>query len=180
MKYAAFLRAVNVGGRNILPMSALRDCLEQAGFTGVRTFIQSGNVVFESAGRNRRELTNRIEQALGKATGAEARVVVLSQSELKAVLAAAPVSWRRRTDLRRNIAFLRPAVTAAEAFKAVKPRPEVDDVKAGAGVLYMATVMSDLARSGLTKLVGTPVYREMTIRTFATCQKMLALMDEPA
>jgi len=114
------------------------------------------------------------------ATGIQSRIVLLSQAQLEAVLAAAPASWRRRTDLRKNIAFLRPGTTATQAVKAVRVNPAVDEVTAGKGVLYMATLMSGLQKSGLRTLIGTPAYREMTIRTYGTCEKILALMEAAA
>jgi uncharacterized protein (DUF1697 family) len=68
-------------------------------------------------------------------------------------------------------------VTASQALKQVEVVSGVDSVKAGRGVLYMATVMNVVQKSGLRKLIGTPAYAEMTIRTYGTCQRILALME---
>jgi uncharacterized protein (DUF1697 family) len=178
MRYVALLRAVNVGGRNLLSMAALKQCLEGIGLGNVRTFIQSGNVVFDSGESSRPGLTARIERAITSATGLESRIVLLSQAQLGSVLDAAPASWPRRTDLRKNIAFLRPGTTASQAAKAVKTNPAVDQMTVGKSVLYLATLMSGLQKSGLRTVIGTPAYREMTIRTYGTCQKILALMED--
>jgi uncharacterized protein (DUF1697 family) len=51
MRYVALLRGINVGGRNPVPMADLRAAFEDAGHTAVRTYIQSGNVLFEAGGR---------------------------------------------------------------------------------------------------------------------------------
>jgi uncharacterized protein (DUF1697 family) len=177
MKYVALLRGVNVGGRNLMSMAALRQCLEQAGLDNVSTFIQSGNVIFDSDEKNVAELTARIERAVSKTLRIDSRVVLLPRARLRAVVANAPSAWKQGTHLRRNIAFLRPTVTASQALKEVPTKPGIDSVEAGRGVVYMATLMSGLAKSGLPKLTGTPVYRHMTIRTYGTCQKILALMD---
>jgi uncharacterized protein (DUF1697 family) len=179
MTYVAFLRGINVGGKNITKMAALKACLENAGFDRVETFIQSGNVVFESGQRSAAKLTSQIDAAVDAALGLDPRVVVLSRDLLKAVLAGAPAAWRSRTDLRMNIAFLRPPVTAAVALKEVDVRPGVDAVAAGKGVLYMSTALRDLGKSRMSPIVMKPVYQEMTIRTYATCQKILALMERP-
>jgi uncharacterized protein (DUF1697 family) len=177
--YVALLRGVNVGGRNNVSMAALKQCLEQIGLVNVRTLIQSGNVIFESGEKSSAKLTGRIERAVSTTLGADSRIVLLSYSQLKTIVADAPSSWARGADLRRNIAFLRPSVTATQALKHMEARPGVDSVKAGKGVVYMDTVMSSLQKSGLRKLIGTPVYREMTIRTYGTCQKVLSVMEEP-
>ena len=176
--YVALLRGVNVGGRNIMSMAALKQCLEQLGLINVRTFIQIGNVIFETGEKSGEKLTRRIERAVSAALGLDSRIALLSQAQLKTIVADAPVGWARSSDLRRNIAFLRPSVTASQALKQVEVKPGVDTVKAGRGVLYMSTVISGLQKSGLRKLIATPAYREMTIRTYGTCQKILALMRE--
>jgi uncharacterized protein (DUF1697 family) len=175
--YAALLRAVNVGGRNLMSMAALQQCLGQLGLLNVRTVIQSGNVIFETAEKSGATLTRRIEGAVSTILGIDSRIVLVSQAQLKTIVSDAPAGWARRLDLRRNIAFLRPAVTASQALKQVQAVSGVDSVRAGRGVLYMATVINQVQKSGLRKLVGTPAYAEMTIRTYGTCQKILALME---
>ena len=178
MTWVALLRGVNVGGRNLMKMPALKACLEDAGFDRVETFIQSGNVVFRSALRSASRLTAQLEQAIETTLGVSSRVVVVSHDRLKTVIDEAPAAWRSRSDLRRNIAFLRPPITAAAALKEVDVRPGVDAVDGGKGVLYMTTTLRDAAKSRLSKIVTKTVYREMTIRTYGTCQKILALMDK--
>jgi uncharacterized protein (DUF1697 family) len=178
MTWVALLRGVNVGGRNLMKMPALKACLEAAGFDRVETFIQSGNVVFRTAQKSVSKLTAQLEQAIETTLGVSSRVVVVSRERLKTVIDEAPAGWRSRSDLRRNIAFLRPPITAAAAAREVDVRPGVDEVEAGNGVLYMTTTLHEAAKSRLPKIVTKPVYREMTIRTYGTCQKILALMDK--
>jgi uncharacterized protein (DUF1697 family) len=178
MTWVALLRGVNVGGRNLMKMPALKACLEDEGFDRVETFIQSGNIVFRTARTSVSRLTVQLENAIERTFGISSRVVVVSRDRLKTVIDEAPAAWRSRSDLRRNIAFLRPPVTAAAALREVDARPGVDTVDAGKGVLYMTTTLRDAAKSRLPKIVTKPVYREMTIRTCGTCQKILALMEK--
>jgi uncharacterized protein (DUF1697 family) len=176
MIYVALLRGVNVGGRNITKMAALKACLEEAGLDRVETFIQSGNVVFETRQKSLAKLTAQIDAAIAAALGIDPRVVVLSRDRLKVVLDRAPVAWRSRTDLRMNIAFLRSTVTPALALEEVDVGPGVDAVEAGEGVLYMTTTLRDVGRSRLSRIVMKPVYQQMTIRTYGTCQKLQSLI----
>ena len=178
MTYVALLRGINVGGKNITKMAALKACLEEAGLDRVETFIQSGNVVFETRQKSLARLTAQIDAAIAAALGIDPRVVVLSRDRLKAVLDGAPVGWQSRTDLRKNIAFLRPAVTAALALKEVDVRPGVDAVESGEGVLYLSTTLRDVGKSRLSRIVMKPVYQQMTIRTYGTCQKLQSLIAE--
>lgn len=176
MIYVALLRGINVGGRNITKMTALKACLEHTGFDRVETFIQSGNVVFETRQKSIAKLTAQIDTAIEAALGLDPRVVVLCRDRLKTVLADAPAAWRSRTGLRMNVAFLRPLVTPALALKEVDVRPGVDAVTAGQGVLYMSTTLRDVAKSRLSRIVTKPVYQQMTIRTYGTCQKIQSMM----
>jgi uncharacterized protein (DUF1697 family) len=176
MKYVALLRAVNVGGRNPVKMSALKDCLEQQKLDSVSTYIQSGNVIFEGGRLSPAALTELIERALSKTFGFEIPIVLQSATQLRTVVDGAPRSWTRGADLRRNVAFLRRPLTATRAIKDVDVREGVDVVTPGKGVLYMSTEMSALGSSRLTKLVTKKIYAEMTIRSYNTCQKILALM----
>lgn len=88
--YVALLRGINVGGRNKIAMVDLRTCFEEMGFVGVRTYIQSGNVVFGTEERDKRKLGERVEAGLSERFGFEIRVALRSQAEMAAVLASAP------------------------------------------------------------------------------------------
>lgn len=87
--YIALLRAVNVGGTGKLPMAELRTLCEQAGFTDVRTYIQSGNVVFSSAFPAAKALA-ALETVLTERMGTRTQVMLRTAGELEAVLAANP------------------------------------------------------------------------------------------
>ena len=176
MIYVALLRGINVGGRNLTKMAALKACLEGAGLDRVETLIQSGNVVFETRQKSTAKLTAQMDAAIETALGIDPHVVVLSRDRIAIVLDEAPAAWRAQAGLRMNVAFLRPPVTAALALKDVDVRPGVDVVEPGNGVLYMSTTLRDLGKSRLARIVTKPVYKEMTIRSHGTCEKILALM----
>ncbi|NML36827.1 DUF1697 domain-containing protein [Chitinophaga sp. G-6-1-13] len=83
-RYVAFLRAVNVGGRQV-KMEALRALFEQAGLKNVKTYIQSGNVIFDS-GSNSTALESKIEKLLEKNLGFDVPTCIRSVAEIQAVL----------------------------------------------------------------------------------------------
>ncbi len=91
--YIALLRAVNVGGTGKLPMAALKSMCEEAGLAKVRTYIASGNVVFESrlsASKVKALLEARLQAHAGKPVG----VLVRTQEEMEAVVGANPFAER--------------------------------------------------------------------------------------
>src|SRR5260370_12312921 len=112
MKYVALLRAINVGGNNRIKMEQLRACFEVGGFQQVMTYIQSGNVIFESEDENRERLTREIEESLSQTFNYTARIVLRSYAEIQKVVKEAPHDWNTRTALRRNVAFIKEPVAA--------------------------------------------------------------------
>lgn len=87
--FIALLRAVNVGGTGKLPMIELKAMCERAGFNNTRTYIASGNVVFESA-LSEAKVKVALEQSLAAYAGKPVQVLVRTAGEMAAVLAANP------------------------------------------------------------------------------------------
>jgi len=177
MTYIALLRGINVGGKSLVKMPALKACFEGAGMTKVTTYLQTGNVIFESRERTVSKLMAAVEKALSTTCGWEIPTVVRSAAQFQQVMEGVPSGWPRANQLRRYMAFLRSPMTASQAMKVVEAREGVDVVTPGNGVLYMSTRLDALSKSRLPKLVGTPVYQAMTIRSYSTCLKLSALVE---
>lgn len=176
--YVALLRGINVGGNNIIKMTALKDCFESLGFKDVRTYIQSGNVLFRAAGSTQAGLTKRIETALSKSFNYKSRVVVRSQKQMKAIVAKAPKGFGSDQDTYRyDVLFLKEPLTAAKAMKSVSMKEGVDEAHAGKGVLYFSRLDSKATQSRLNRIASMPVYQNMTIRNWNTATKLLNLME---
>lgn len=176
-RYVALLRAVNVGGRNPVPMAELREAFTRADFTDVSTYIQSGNVLF-SADRPGVGLEDHIEEVLEERFGMPIVVVVRSVRQLRSVVRSAPPSFGERPDEYHSDAiFLKAPLTPAKAMRVVQLRDEVDQAWAGTGVLYFARLSERRTQSKLSTIVGTPEYQLMTIRSWKTTAKLLELLD---
>ncbi len=102
--YVAFLRGINVGRAKRIAMADLRVLVEGLGYTGVRSLLNSGNLVFR-AGATAQEAARAIEEALVLKLGVAARVFVLGHEELRAIIDANPVLGVA-TDHARLIVFL--------------------------------------------------------------------------
>lgn len=88
--YVAFLRAINVGGQKLIKMEILRLLFEALGFENVRTYIQSGNVIFADQDGNAEKLAAKIERKIHKALGHEVTVLVRTIAELEAIVLRNP------------------------------------------------------------------------------------------
>lgn len=173
----ALLRGINVGGKNLIRMPALKACFEEHGFADVATYIQSGNVLFSSAGAKPAELTRRIEKMLAQTFDYVPTVVVRSRTQMRGIVEKAPKGFGAEpSKYRYDVIFLKEPLTARKAIQVLDPRPGVDEVHAGTGVIYSSRLEARATSSRLNKIVGSPIYPSITIRNWNTTTKLLALM----
>ncbi|MDQ3624351.1 MAG: DUF1697 domain-containing protein, partial [Verrucomicrobiota bacterium] len=121
-RFIAFLRAINVGGRN-LTMAELRAALETPGISRIETFIASGNVIFEADARDSAALKRTIESRLAKSLGYEVATFVRTDAEVAAIAQYLPFSETElESAITVNVAFLAEPMDAAA-------RAELDEVQ---------------------------------------------------
>lgn len=177
-QYVALLRGINVGGKNLIKMTELKACFEALGFKNVRTYIQSGNVLFSSDEADQARLTGQLEDALSKTFNYHSRVVLRSDEEMKAIVAHAPREFGSDpATYRYDVIFLKEPLVAAEAMQSVTTKEGVDQAFAGNGVLYFSRLISKATQSHLSRIVSMPVYQSMTIRNWNTTTKLLEMME---
>ncbi len=104
--WLALLRGVNVVGANQVAMKALAAAFERAGFRSVRTYIQSGNVIFQSRSSKPLALQRRIAQLIHMEFGFEPQIIVISGEELAAAIRANPFPDADRDHKRLHLYFL--------------------------------------------------------------------------
>jgi uncharacterized protein (DUF1697 family) len=175
--YVALLRGINVGGSNLIKMAALKTCFEAESFRDVATYIQSGNVLFTANPAGQRTLTGQLEKVLSKTFAYQSRVIVRSIDQMQVTVKKVPKGFGRQPPAcRYDVIFLKDPLTPDEAMKHVTARPGVDRIFAGEGVLYFSRLISKASQSQLSRVVGTPVYQNMTIRNWNTTVKLFDLM----
>ena len=180
-QYVALLRGINVGGNNLVKMTDLRRCFEAQGFGKVATYIQSGNVLFEADTWSSDKLSVEIEEALSERFGYQARIVLRSHDQMRAIVVDAPPGFGGQPDLYRyDVVFLREPLTAAQAMQDIPAREGVDQAIAGAGVCYFSRLISRASQSYMSRIIALPVYQSMTIRNWNTTIKLQTLMDARA
>lgn len=177
MVYVALLRGINVGGSNKVDMKQLKAVFEEAGLSDVRTYINSGNVVFSSKSRGRARLSETLEKAIAKHFGFAVRVLVLDLKGMRAVVKAIKPKWTNDQQMRCDVLFLWNDFDRPSVVKDLKTKPDIEDVVYVPGALIWRIDRKDVTRSGAMKLVGTPLYKGMTIRNCNTARKLLELME---
>jgi len=177
--YVALLRGTNVGGKNRILMADLAACFESAGYEDVRTYIQSGNVVFGSERQDRAGLTGAIERMLADAFDYHATVELRDRGEMRAVLEAAPPGFGGDPGrYRYDVLFLMPPLTPEDALEALTIKDGVDAAWGGPGVVYASRLTERASQSRLSRLMSHPVYQRITIRNWNTTTKLCAMMGE--
>ena len=165
-----------MGGKNLIGMADLRAAFEEMEFADVATYIASGNVLFRAPRQKRDELAARIEREIGGRFGMELKVVLLTRAQLAVVVKDAPRGFGADTH-KCDVIFLRKPLTVKRAAAVTETREGVDRVWPGKEVIYFARLASEASRSRLSKIVGRPEYRDMTIRSWSTTTKLHRLMS---
>jgi uncharacterized protein (DUF1697 family) len=175
-RYVALLRGINVGGNNIIKMTALKASFEALGFADVVTYIASGNVLFSTTKTDPKTLSTRLEKALSAEFAYQSTVVVRAHSQLKTIVEKAPKGFGSKpAEYRCDVMFLKEPLTAAKALKELPLAEGVDQAWAGPGVVYFSRLDKLASRSKLPKVVAMPIYKLMTIRNWNTTTKLMAL-----
>lgn len=177
--YLVLLRGINVGGKNSVPMAGLKKCLEELGFAEVSTYIASGNVILASD-IPADEIRARIEAALTRSFKLDSeliKVLVLSRRQLQAVADHKPKSFGEQPEKYHSDAIFLIDIDAAQAMPEFSPREGVDEVWPGDGLIYSQRLSAQRTKSRLSKIMASPLYKSMTIRSWNTTMKLLDMLN---
>jgi uncharacterized protein (DUF1697 family) len=178
MNYIALLRGINVGGHSLIKMAELKVCLEKAGFEKVSTYIQSGNVFFSSTKTDELKLAAKLEKAIKETFALDVRTVVISQEQFDRITANAPKGWGSDPEWRYYLLFLLPPYDVNKVIAEIgEPKPDIEFLVPGDGVVYQASDMRHYGKTTMSRLVGKPVYQQITIRNYNTGRKLQSLLD---
>ncbi len=174
MEYAAFLLGINVGKR-IVKMAALKDAIEQQGYTSVRTVLASGNVRFEAGRATPAAIVKKLEPALEKTFGFRIEVIVRSVPELETMLKADPfkkINVGKNTRL--YVTFLATKPPKPERARVVNGQYEI--LKVSPGEVYSHLEISDAFKTpDIMKDMGNSYGKKITTRNWNTIKKIAAL-----
>lgn len=124
-KYIAFLRAINVGGNSIIKMADLKRTFESFGLENVQTYIQSGNVIFESQESSASVLEERIERQMEKASGKRIRIFVRAMRDVVKMISECPFDPKEGEVVHVTILCKKPSKKHVDALMAF--RSDADD-----------------------------------------------------
>jgi uncharacterized protein (DUF1697 family) len=145
-KYIALLRGINVGGKNLIQMRELKEIFESLGFENVRTYIQSGNVLFESDNEIESEAIRVLEPALKNRLGNEINVFIRSAAEIRTIVKLNPFG-RIKTDAKYYVTFIQKPLKIKPELPMFSPNKDVEIIGINKREIYSRSIMVN-GRSG--------------------------------
>lgn len=158
MKYLVLFRGINVGGNNIIKMETLKSVFEHMGFSGARTYIQSGNVIITS---DKKDL----------------EIIIFTGDEVREIVEKAPRGFGNDDSLRYDVLYFKHPHKPSDSIGKIKLREHVDALYEGKYVIYASRVKRDAGKSYITKIIELPIYKSITIRNWNTTVKLNSLME---
>ncbi len=176
VKYIAFLRGINVGGNNKIAMSELKDVFKQSGFHDVVTYINSGNIIFSSLETDEIKLREICEAMILEKFKLKIPVLIISHSDLLTAVNHAPLWWDQDKDSKHNAIFVLPPKTAEEVMMSVGDiKPEYEKIDSYGSVIFWSAPVETFSKTRWSKVVGSNVYDQITIRNANTVKKVLEI-----
>ena len=178
--FVALLRGVNVGGNNMISMKSLKASFEAMGFTNVSTYINSGNIIFQSKEDDPRKLERKIEQMLSSDYQLGSKVVLRSLAEMEKLVKALPQNWGDDSDWRFNVIFLRHSIDSEKILDELPANSDIEEVLYRPGTLLWSVQASEANKSKFVKLSTRKSFQDMTVRNLNTTRKLCDLMKKAA
>ncbi len=178
MVYVALLRGVNVGGKNKIDMKLLKETFQRIGMEAVSTYINSGNVIFIDMKHTKEQIKDLLEDAILKDFQLDIKVLVRSMNDFEDMMKLLPEPWTNDENMKGDVLFLWDEINREAMPSELRIKPQVDTVIYAPGAILWAVDKKNITKSGLMKLVGTSIYKKMTVRNVNTTRKIYDMMRE--
>ena len=175
-RYVVLLRGINIGSRNRISMPELRAALEDATFTDVQTYLQSGNVVLPSRAKPE-SVAPKVERVIAERFGLQIAVLIRSREDLAKIVRRNPLGSVAQDPKRHQVTFLADLLSSEVVDRLKSLRAKGEELEVIGREVY-AWHPSGVARSRLwAELAGKRLSVTATSRNWATVEALLALTD---
>jgi len=169
MNYVALLRGVNAGKRRRVEMKKLKTLFESLGYANVSTYINSGNVIFDSS-KKQDVISEEIGSCLKKNLGFEIQTLVKTEKQIKDIANAIPKEWHNDSAQRTDVAYLFESIDSSQTLDELPVKKEYLSIRYTPGAIYWNVDREHVIKSQLNKLIGHPLYQMMTVRNVNTAR----------
>jgi uncharacterized protein (DUF1697 family) len=174
--YVALLRGINVGGKTKVDMPTLREVVAAAGCEDVRTYINSGNVLFRDA-RSPRTLVPLIEGAIEERFGFPVAVQLRDLPAIRKLCKAIPDGWTNDKEQKTDVMFIPAALDKPGLLDSIKRNPEIENVLHAPGAIVWNISRKNQGRGNAVRLTQSEIYSRITIRNVNTVRKLRELLE---
>jgi uncharacterized protein (DUF1697 family) len=175
--FVALLRGINVGGRNKVPMAELRRGLAARGLADVRTYIASGNVIAAAPDGPQapQRVADIVSATIAEDFGFACSVLVRRGEQMQRIAGAIPPDWDNTEAHKSDVLYLFDDVDSPEVLAQLPLVADVDDALYTPGAVIWTVSRALQPRSGMVRIVGTPLYSRLTIRNVRTARTLATL-----
>lgn len=174
--YVALLRGINVGGKNKIDMKLLQQTFEKSGMSNVITYINTGNIIFSYQGSSTIELSQILEKTIHDNFELQIKVVVRSFNDISRIMETIPNTLKNDKEMKSDVMFLWDEVDDESVLNLVI-KPIIDTVKYVPGAILWSVDKINVTKSGMSRIVGSKLYKQVTIRNVNTVRKIYQLMQ---
>ncbi|SHF82250.1 Uncharacterized conserved protein, DUF1697 family [Fodinibius roseus] len=175
--YIALFRGINVGGHNKLLMKDLRNLMSDLGYHNVDTYIQTGNVVFQSEDNDKQNMSGRISTAVEEHRDFKPKVLVLELEEMQKAIEDNPFPKAEAEPKSLHLSFLvsEPEDPDLNSLEEYKKESEQFELK---GRVFYLHAPEGIGRSKMAGKIGKALGVSMTGRNWRTVQKIMEMVEE--
>lgn len=177
MIYVALLRGINVGGNNKIKMVDLKRVFESLEFKNVKTYLHSGNIIFQAPKEAKTILAMKIEARIHTVFDLKIPVLIKDQEDFANIIEALPANWGNNATMKSDVLFLWDGVEQEKLLEQIQPNLAIDTIKLVSGAILWMVSRDKINKSRLKQLVNLPVYKQTTIRNVNTTRKIYELMN---
>ncbi len=177
-RYIAFLRGINISGKNKVPMAELKQGFERLDYAEVRTYLNSGNVIFSSNEADTIKTTSRIEEMIKNQFSLDIPVFVISKEELEDILYHAPDWWGDESkEIYDNLIFIMPPATFKDVYNGIgEPKEGLEKIMEYKETVFWSFSRKDYQKTNWwSKTASANTGSKLTIRTANTVKKIVGM-----
>ena len=177
-RYVTLLRGINISGKNRVPMAELRQGFEKLAFAEVKTYLNSGNVIFSSDEDDTKKFTNQIERMINYQFDLDIPVFVIAKEELEDILCNAPNWWgNENKEIYDNLIFMIPPATFTDVYNEIgAPKEGLEKIKEYKKAIFWSFTRKDYRKTNWwSKTASANISSKLTIRTANTVRKIVGM-----
>lgn len=178
IRYIAFLRGINISGKNKIPMAELKAGFESIGFQNVKTHLNTGNVLFSCEETEVCKITSAIELMVQNRFSLDIPILVLPKETLEDILNHTPDWWDNgNKEIYNNLIFILPPTSAEEVIQEIgMPCEGIEWIKSYHDTIFWSFLLKDYRKTNWwSKTANSSVSGKLTIRTANTLKKLVVL-----